>query len=455
MRLILSLFILLLHSISCFSQLQSFDILSYRITQNWKKEIKKGSVVYTISNKSTKSWCQLILFTSQPGKGTVELDFEQEWNSLAKPIGLKTPPQQTSIVETDGWKIKKGTGEFRFNNEGAFTTLTTYSGFGTSVTIMTNTNNQEYVPMIQQFFETVTIRKPKIKTVPVDPVTKAPGTVKKSYTYATSNFDDGWVSTEQPDWVQVTKGIHTVLIHFPNRVTSEYITDRDKNANRAWNNLVAPRYSNLKNYFVFNNAMDPESPVFISGEMTENSSGKSVYVVLFERGKSGWLEFICPDKSSFIKSFGIDQGTLTFYQDMDSWNHLKRMASYNKFAVAPADIPGTWTNDFTGIQQYVYVNTGQSAGMSTYQSRQVFELSANSTYKWTLSVASGMVGNIKGKTTKTTGRYTQPSSWQISFSDISGKRAVYDAYFSCSKGARILWLSNTAYPGFDAYGRKD
>ena len=88
MRLILSLFILLLHSISCFSQLQSFDILSYRITQNWKKEIKKGSVVYTISNKSTKSWCQLILFTSQPGKGTVELDFEQEWNSLAKPIGV-------------------------------------------------------------------------------------------------------------------------------------------------------------------------------------------------------------------------------------------------------------------------------------------------------------------------------------------------------------------------------
>ena len=140
---------------------------------------------------------------------------------------------------------------------------------------------------------------------------------------------------------------------------------------------------------------------------------------------------------------------------MDSWNPLKKMASYNKFAVATTDIPGTWTTDFTGIQQYFYVYTGQSAGMSTYQSRQVFELSPNKTYKWTLSVASGMVGNIKGKTTKTNGRYAQPSSWQISFTDISGKPAVYDAYFSCIKGARILWLSNTTYPGFDAYGRKE
>lgn len=453
MKFISSLITLLL-TIIVNGQTVTYDILRFTPPEKWVRTESKNAIVYTSTNKTTKTWCQLIINKSIPGQENAETDFSSEWKSLVSPLGVAGQPENIQISTTGGWKIKTGTGNFVFNNNPAISSLTTYSGNGICVSFQINTNSESYLPELKQFMET-------LKIMPVskpDPGKTTPGKMTSAsgrYQYASTNFDDGWVAEEMQDWVQVTKGTNRVLLHYANPVTNEYIPDRDKSVNVAWNNLVAPRYSNLKNYFVFNNAMDPESPQFISGEMKENGSGKTVYVVLFHRGKSGWLEFICPDKASFINSYGIDQSTLTFYQDMDSWNPLKKMASYNKFAIAATDIPGTWTNDFTGIQQYVYTYTGQSAGMSTYQSKQVFELAASKTYKWTLSVASGMVGNIKGKTTKTNGKYTLTSSWQIRFSDISGKPGLYDAYFSCIKGARILWLSNTAYPGFDAYGKKE
>jgi hypothetical protein len=274
-----------------------------------------------------------------------------------------------------------------------------------------------------------------------------------SYAFSTTNFDDGWVSIQKADWVEVTKGSLKVLIHYPNRATDEYITDRDIASKTGWNALVAPRYSNLKNYFVFNNTLDPEEPQIISGDVTENSSGKSVFVVLFKRGKSGWIEFICPDKASFIKNFNVDQSKLEYYTTFETWEPLKRMASYNKFAVAASDFTGNWTNDFGSIQQYVNVYTGMSAGMTSYSSKQVFEFGSGNTYKWTISTASGAVGTMKFNGTKSNGNFSLVSNWQVKFSDIEGKPKTYDAYFSCVKGNRILWLSDTAYPGYTAFGK--
>jgi hypothetical protein len=64
-----------------------------------------------------------------------------------------------------------------------------------------------------------------------------------------------------------------------------------------------------------------------------------------------------------------------------------------------------------------------------------------------------MVGNLKFIGTKSNGRFTVANNWQVKFSDMEGKPKTYDAYFSCIKGARILWLSDTGYPGYTAYGK--
>ena len=121
------------------------------------------------------------------------------------------------------------------------------------------------------------------------------------------------------------------------------------------------------------------------------------------------------------------------------------MATYNKFAVAATDLKGKWTNNFTGLTQYVNANTGTSAGADTHASNESFEFAAGNTYKWSIGVASGFVGNIKFQSAKSNGKFSVPNNWQVNFSDIEGKQKTYNVQFTCIKGARILWIGDTGF----------
>jgi hypothetical protein len=106
--------------------------------------------------------------------------------------------------------------------------------------------------------------------------------------------------------------------------------------------------------------------------------------------------------------------------------------------------------------QYVNVYTGADAGANTHSSTESFQFTGN-TYHWELSSASGMVGNLKYQGTKSDGAFSLPNNWQIHFSDLEGKPKTYNAFFSCVKDARILWLEDSSYAsgGYTGYGRKE
>lgn len=278
--------------------------------------------------------------------------------------------------------------------------------------------------------------------------------IRSGFTFTTTNFDDGWTSNVKEDWVEVAKAGIKVLLHYTTSAIDVSSSDYKTIANNAWNTLVAPRYSNLLNFNLFPGSADYERPYFVSGDVTENTTGQKVYVVLFKKGNSGWIEFISPDKNSFIQSFGIDIGKVDFYAESSLWDPLKKMSGYNRFAVASGDLPGKWTNNFTGIQQYVNVYTAADAGMKTHSSSENFVFETNGSYKWELNVASGFVGSIKFEGVKSTGNFSFPNNWQVHFSDLEGKPKTYNAYFSCIKGARILWFEDSAYPtGYTGYAK--
>jgi hypothetical protein len=93
------------------------------------------------------------------------------------------------------------------------------------------------------------------------------------------------------------------------------------------------------------------------------------------------------------------------------------------------------------MTQYVNAYTGAD----THSSKENFEFVAGNTYKWDLGVASGFVGNIKFQSRKSGGKFSVPSNWQIYFSDIEGKTKTYNAYFTCIKVARVLWIGDTGF----------
>lgn len=424
------------------AQKETFDLIKFQPPANWKKETKESMLVYNTTNKKDRTWCQVAIVKSTISKGTIEQDFASEWQELVvknyQPI---EGPGEQEAQEADGWKIKTGEGKFNFSNAEAIVMLTTVAGFNRCVSILITTNHEDYFKDVNAILESVEMIKPA--TPSHAPVVSTPGT----YAFTTTNFDNGWTSTVQENWVQVTRGTMKVLIHYPDKRVDAYNADLLGGLQEAWNILVAPRYSNTGN-LVFRPQSGWQSIEFAESDAVDKATGKTVHVVLFKKnyssGSGKYLEFITPDKQSFEKEFGTYENAAADHSS-GAWDKMAEMATYNKFAVAASDLKGKWTNNFTGMQQYVNAYTGANAGMNTHASNESFEFGEGSTYHWNLGVASGFVGNIKFQSVKSNGKFTVPDNWHINFSDIEGKPRSYNASFSCVKGARMLWIEGSAF----------
>jgi hypothetical protein len=240
-----------------------------------------------------------------------------------------------------------------------------------------------------------------------------------------------------------------VLLHYPKEGTI-FPADPEPLTNAAWNILVAPRYSDLQNYKTAY-ITTYNRPYLGMGYATENATGKKVFIVFFRRGDSGWLEFIAPDKMSFMQQYKFDPETIQWDSNTDLLIPLENMTGYNKFAVAASDLKGKWTSDFTGIQQLYSVYTGQYAGMNINQSNEEFIFNAGNSYNWKLLAVNGMVGNVKYVEVKSAGQFTVPNNWQVHFSKIENSARTFHAFWSCIKGARVLNLLDAKSPGSGIY----
>lgn len=457
MKKILLLYIVCVLTTTCLAQHKTFDLVEYVIPKdangkNWKEAATGNIISYTATNKKDGSWCRIYIVKSTTTKGSIDADFENEWQELiVKNYNLVDTPQLTAPEEANGYKIKAGTSKFIFNKKDAIIMLTTASGFERCISVVATTNSQNYLNNIQGFFESVQLQKHNI--LPENGnnsigQTKSTAVKPDGFQFFISNFDDGWTSTVQEDWVEVTKGNIKVLLHYP-REGTVFPTDPEPLTSAAWNILVAPRYSNLKNYRTAY-ISTYNRPYLGMGYATENSTGKEVFVLLFRQGGE-WIEFITPDKNTFIQQYKFDPETVKWDTDSDLINPLANMTSYNRFAVAASDFKGKWTSDFTGIQQMYNVYTGNYAGMNMHQSNIIFDFKGGNSYYWKLIAVNGMVGNMKFDQVESTGTFSVPNNWQLQCSKIEKGPKLYHAFWSCIKGARILNLLDADAPGSGNY----
>lgn len=431
-----------------FAQRQTYDLVSYTPPRGWKEEVKGNMKSYTITNNKNKSWCQIFIIKSTISNGSIEADFNSEWQELAvKNYNVTGEPQSGEVEETDGWKIKTGTGKFIFNNQDAVVMLITASGYERCMSIVTICNSNDYNSVITKTLQSLKMIKPITNPPLTQTTTVSPG--DNNFAFNTTNFDDGWTSTVQEDWVEVTKGNIKVLLHYPKEGTI-FPADPDVLTNAAWNILVAPRYQELSNYktsyiSTFNR------PYLGMGYATEAATGKKVFIVFFRQGDSGWLEFIAPDKNSFIQQYKFDPETIRWDSNTDLLIPLANMTGYNRFAVAASDLKGKWTSNFAGIQQLYNVYTGQYAGMNINQSNEEFIFNTGNSYNWKLLAVNGIVGNTKYVEVKSAGQFTVPNNWQVHFSKIESGARTFHAFWSCIKGARVLNLLGANASGSGIY----
>lgn len=431
-----------------FAQKETYDLVTYTPPpgSGWKKEVKANTYTsYTITSSQTKSYCQIFIILSTASKGSINEDFKNEWKILvADQYHVTEAPQVTEPTTEAGWQMKTGLAPFTFNNGKSTAMLTTMSAYNKAVSIVVLTNSEDYIPAIQQLLESVEMKNPSTDNTLEQQTTQSTNQPagNNKFAFTTTNFDDGWVATEQADWVQATKGNIKVFIHYPNKQADAYNSVLMDGLKNAWNILVAPKYSTAGN-FEFKPVSGWQSIEFAEADAVEKTTGKPVHVVLFKinysNGSGKYLEFITPDKNSFEQEFGA------YHETSYGWEKMEKMANYNKFAVTASDLFGKWTNDFSGAIQYVNAYTGFDAGMATHASVENFQIGPGNAYKWDLGVASGQVGNIKFQSVKSSGKFSMIGNWQVNFSDMEGKPRTYNAYFSCIKGLRILWLDDRAF----------
>jgi hypothetical protein len=442
-------------SFSAIAQQQSFDITTYSAPKGWTKQATESSIQFSKEDAAKGSYCIIMLLKSVPGTTDAKANFDAAWETVVKEaVTVSTPPEMQPPATENGWEAQSGYAPFEAEGNKGIALLVTSTGFEKMVNILILTNTDVYEKEMTAFLESISFKKqtPVAIKQPLKPTNnKQPVTIAKKdgFAFSLSNFDDGWKSTVQEDWVEVTKGNIKVLIHYPKEGTI-FPADPEPLTNAAWNILVAPRYSTLRNYKT-SYITTYNRPYLGMGYATEKVSGKEVFVLLFRQGSSGWLEFVAPDKNSFIQQYRFDPETIRWDSESDLLNPLAAMVNYNKFTIAASDFKGTWTSDFTGVQQLYHVYTGNYAGMNINQSNEEFVFGAGSTYNWKLLVVNGMVGTMKYANVKSAGKFSVLNNWQVKFSSIEGKPKTYNAFFSCIKGARILNLLDAQFPGSGIY----
>ena len=370
-------------------------------------------------------------------------------------VTITTAPEMQPSSTENGWEAQSAYAPFESDGKKGVVILVTSSGFEKMVNIVILTNTDVYEKDITDFLGSVSLKKPAGGTGQIiKPATNPAKTLQTTtakadgFAFTTTNFDDGWTSTVQEDWVQVTKGNIKVLIHYPNKKADAYNSVLLDGLKNAWNILIAPKYSSATN-MEFKSSGSWESIEFAEADMVEKITGKTVYVVFFKKnfsnGSGKYIEFISPNKKTFEQEFGTYENASANFGTGSGFDKMINMGSYNKFAVAASDLTGKWTSDFSGAIQYVNASTGFDAGMDTHASVENFQMGPGTAYNWDIGVASGAVGNIKFQSRKSNGKFSMIGNWQVTFSNIEGKSRTYNVHYSCIKGLRVLWLDGKPF----------
>lgn len=139
-----------------FSQVDTFDILTYAPPKDWKKNTNESAVSYTSYNQKTGGYCILAVYSAKISEGTPEKDFESEWNDLVvAPFGAEKNPKTETQSSGDGWTGIAGAAPITYNGSGAEIILTTISGFGKATSVIATLNDQSYIPQVDSFFGSV------------------------------------------------------------------------------------------------------------------------------------------------------------------------------------------------------------------------------------------------------------------------------------------------------------
>ncbi len=312
-----------------------------------------------------------------------------------------------------------------------------------------NQNSQQPVntdPAIQkQNAQTQNQSQTDVQTQMQKPVLQDPGQslVNDGFAFSTTNFDDGWTSTIQNDWVLVTKADIKVYLFYALPFNGSDFTGTGLRArDYYWDNIVTKYFTvETKQYRDNGEMIGSLQPDYVEGLATDKATGEKRFI--------GMRLDNAPNTAYIVIASAKDEASL--WQQFPKANgsgfgpsDLSNMSSYNKFAIGENDILGTWQDGNTSAMQWYYTgasgNPGGYAGMTVAARSATFNFNTGGNYTSIHNGATGAVGamstfqqNYKGKYSVTNWSITATNRWD-------GKTENFNSWFKIIRGGRILCM---------------
>ncbi len=276
----------------------------------------------------------------------------------------------------------------------------------------------------------------KTTTVEVMPQSDVAPVANGAYTFTTINFDDGWTSVVESDYVKTTKGNIQVLLYFSSAITDQMRDSNLEFSDQFWNLLVVPNYT-VKSAVRLQEGVTYFRTYFIEGEVIDPKTNTTHYLglnVLVNNGIATPVLAIAPDRNSY-------------YEQFPEPKKLGEMTNYNKFAITAKDIVGAWSENSSSAVSLYNTYTGNYAGMNSTQSTDVFTFQADGTYASKHVGASSVYGNNTVYSQEYEGKLTA-TNWDLSLTNrFKDATENFNAQFEVVRGGRILHLQNKSATG--------
>ncbi len=103
------------------AQSEKYDLSSFVIPKDWKKEIKPGMVTYTKLNG--KSYCMIAVYPARTAGKDVDAEFKTEWETLVvKALGVTAAPAMSKEIKK-GWNVISGSATATTADAGVFAVM--------------------------------------------------------------------------------------------------------------------------------------------------------------------------------------------------------------------------------------------------------------------------------------------------------------------------------------------
>lgn len=420
-----------------------FDLATFTLPAGWTKEELKGAVRLTLTTPADRSYCQVNLYRGVPGTGDPRADFAKDWSELvAGPFGIGAGPAAWKGTPIAGWSHHSGRGTFVHSGQQTSVSLTTYSVPGTAVSVLTLANHEKCEPLLQRFVAGLSLRKPAAAQAAVAPPAAAAVALApkaSGFQFTTSEFDDGWRASVQPDWVLVEKGPIRVHLHYAvpyeaSRFSGTGVMDRDF----YWGEVVGKQFQVTGTaYRDDGEVVSSLKPKYVEGWGVDRASGERRFLAM--------ALGVAPNAALVTLASAPDEASMrrAFPKANDRWgSDLLEMSRFNKFAVGPADLVGTWQSGGSQTTQWYDARTGAYAGATLAASSATFTFAADGTYRSVHNGATGAVGAMGTFQQEYAGRY-QVTNWSVTATNRwKGETHTFDAHFQVVRGGRLLYLND-------------